>query len=100
QQQQQAWTSDPHIYTEGEWRYIVLSPGQTVLFPSGNVHFVFRAQGEQTFALGDHILQWSSIDQWLEVVVSQVKNPEITNLDIELDVSKYVEIVKGFVENR
>ncbi|KAK4032861.1 hypothetical protein C8A01DRAFT_20135, partial [Parachaetomium inaequale] len=42
----------------------------------------------------------SSIDQWLEVVVSQVNNPEITNEDMELDVSKYVEVVKGLVENR
>jgi hypothetical protein len=34
------------------------------------------------------------------VVVTQVNNPEITNEDIEPDVSKYVEIVKGLVENR
>jgi hypothetical protein len=100
QRQKQAWISDPHTYTDGEWRHVVLSPGQTVFFPSGTVHFVFRAQGEQTFALGGHILQWSSIDQWLEVIVSQVNNPEITNEDMELDVSKYVEIVKGLVENR
>jgi hypothetical protein len=100
QRQKQAWISNPHTYTDGEWRHVVLSPGQTVFFPSGTVHFVFRAQGEQTFALGGHILQWSSIDQWLEVVVSQVNNPEITNEDMELDVSKYVEIVKGLVENR
>jgi hypothetical protein len=100
QQQQQAWISDPHIYTEGEWRYVVLSPGQTVFFPSGTVHFVFRARGEQTFALGGHILQWSSIDRWLEVVVAQMKNPKITNEDMERDASKYVQIVKGLVENR
>ncbi len=100
QRQQQAWISGPHTYTEGEWRHVVLSPGQTVFFPSGTVHFVFRPRGEQTFALGGHILQWSSIDQWLEVVVAQVNNPEITNEDIEPVVSKYVEIVKRLVENR
>jgi hypothetical protein len=71
-----------------------------VFFPSGTVHFVFRAQGEQTFALGGYILQWSSIDQWLEVVVAQVNNPEITNEEMGPDVSKYVEVVKGLVENR
>ncbi len=100
QRQKQAWISDPHTYTEGELRHIVLSPGQIVFFPSGTVHFVFRPRGEQTFALGGHILQWSSIDQWLEVVVGQVNNPEITNEDMKPDVSKYVEVVKGLVENR
>jgi hypothetical protein len=34
------------------------------------------------------------------VVVAQVNNPEITNEDMEPDVSKYVEIVKTLVENR
>ncbi|KAL2168168.1 hypothetical protein VTG60DRAFT_336 [Thermothelomyces hinnuleus] len=100
QRREQAWISDPQNYTEGEWRYVILSPGQTVFFPSGTIHFVFRARGEQTSALGGHILQWSSIDRWLEVVVAQMKNPEITNEDMESDASKYVQIVKGVVENR
>ncbi|KAK4150859.1 hypothetical protein C8A00DRAFT_45815 [Chaetomidium leptoderma] len=78
---EQAWISDPHTYTEGEWRHVVLSPGKTVFFPSGTIHF-------------------SSIDQWLEVVVTQVNNPEITNEEMNPDVSKYVEVVKGLVENR
>jgi hypothetical protein len=34
------------------------------------------------------------------VVVAQVNNPEITNEDMKPDVSKYVEVVKGLLENR
>ncbi|KAK0723570.1 hypothetical protein B0T26DRAFT_611926, partial [Lasiosphaeria miniovina] len=100
QQEEETWISNPHNFTGGNWRYVVLSPGQTVFFPSGTIHFVFRVQGEQTFALGGHILQWSSVDRWLEVVIAQMKNPEITNEDIEQSASKYVCIVKELLENR
>ncbi|KAK0714205.1 hypothetical protein B0T26DRAFT_629402, partial [Lasiosphaeria miniovina] len=82
QQEEEAWMSDPHNFTGGDWRYFVLSPGHTVFFPSGTIHFVFRVQGEQTFALGGHILQWSGVGRWLEVVVTQMKTPEITNEDM------------------
>jgi hypothetical protein len=100
QEQEEAWISHPHNHTEGEWRYVVLSPGDTVFFPSGTIHFVFRVRGEQTFALGGHILQWSSIDRWLEVLVAQMKNPGITNEDTEPSASKYVHVVKGLLDNR
>lgn len=100
QQEEETWMADPQDSSVGEWRYVVLSPGQTVFFPSGTIHFVFRIRGEQTFALGGHVLQWSSIDRWLEVVVAQMKSPESTNEDMKRSASKYVRVVKGFLENR
>ena len=47
--------------------------------------------------LGGHILQWSRVDRWLEVVIAQMKNPGITNEDIEHSASKYVLAVGGLV---
>ncbi|KAK4159453.1 hypothetical protein QBC43DRAFT_129031 [Cladorrhinum sp. PSN259] len=67
----------------GQWRYIVLRPGQTVFFPSGTIHFVFRTAESQTLALGGHILQWSAIARWMEVVLAQMKCPDITNETME-----------------
>ncbi|KAK4456960.1 hypothetical protein QBC42DRAFT_48711 [Cladorrhinum samala] len=100
QQEEEDWMSKPNGFTGGNWRYVVLSPGQTVYFPSGTIHFVFRVRGEQTFALGGHILRWSDVDRWLKVVVAQMKNPEITNEDMEPSASKYIRVVKELLENR
>lgn len=100
QEQEGAWMSDPINYTGGEWRYVILSPGDTVFFPSGTIHYVFRKQGVQTFALGGHVLQWSGIERWLEVLLAQMKSPDITNEEIGLVASKHVPVVKGLVRNR
>lgn len=100
QQEEGEWMANPHGYTGGKWRYVILSPGHTVFFPSGTIHFVFREQGVQTFALGGHVLQWSGIERWLEVVVAQLKNPDITNEDMASSAPKYVQIVKRLVTNR
>ncbi|KAL8299207.1 hypothetical protein RB594_003659 [Gaeumannomyces avenae] len=100
QQEKDEWIANPHGYAGGKWKYVILSPGHTVFFPSGTIHFVFRAQGVQTFALGGHVLQWSGIEQWLEVVVAQLKNPEITNEDMASSAPKYVQVVKRLVANR
>ncbi|EJT68069.1 hypothetical protein GGTG_14353 [Gaeumannomyces tritici R3-111a-1] len=100
QQEKDEWIANPHGYTEGEWRYVILSPGHTVFFPSGTIHFVFRVQGVQTFALGGHVLQWSGIERWLKVVIAQLKNPEITNEDMASSAPKYVQVVKRLVANR
>ncbi|KAL8366290.1 hypothetical protein RB595_004861 [Gaeumannomyces hyphopodioides] len=100
QQEEDEWIANPHGYTGGEWRYVILSPGHTVFFPSGMIHFVFRVQGVQTFALGGHVLQWSGIERWLEVVVAQLKNPEITNEEMASSAPKYVQVVKRLVANR
>ncbi|KAK3942027.1 hypothetical protein QBC46DRAFT_380988 [Diplogelasinospora grovesii] len=99
-QEEGEWMSRPHGYTRGEWRYVVLSPGQTVFFPSGTIHFVFRIRGVQTFALRGHILQWSGIKRWLKVIIAQVQNEEITNEDTASSAPQLVHVMKGLVSNR
>ncbi len=95
------WAADPYAYTGGRWRYVILEPGQTVFFNSGTVHFVFRlADRGQTLALGGHVLQWSGIRRWIEVVTAQMVNPHITNEDMEWSAPKYVRVVADLVEKR
>ncbi|KAK4206393.1 hypothetical protein QBC37DRAFT_300890 [Rhypophila decipiens] len=100
QQEEDEWIADPHSYTGGRWRYVILSPGHTVFFPSGTIHFVFRLQGVQTFALGGHVLQWSSIERWLKVIIAQLKNPDITNEDMTWSAPKLVQAVERLIANR
>ncbi|KAL8388750.1 hypothetical protein RB599_010077 [Gaeumannomyces hyphopodioides] len=100
QQEEDEWIANPHGYTGGKWRYVILSPGHTVFFPSGTIHFVFRVQGVQTFALGGHILQWSCIERWLKVVVAQLKNSEITNENMASSAPKHIQVVKRLIANR
>ena len=61
-QELEEWMADPDHFDGGQWRYRVLNAGQSVLFPSGLVHYVFRRDGDQTFAVGGHVLLWSDID--------------------------------------
>lgn len=95
--EEDSWMSDPHDYVGGEWRFVIISPGDTVFFPSGTVHFVFRRRGAQTFALGGHILQWSGIERWLQVLIDQMRNPDITNEDVA---PVYVHAVQKLLKNR
>ncbi|OJD24420.1 hypothetical protein ACJ73_04218 [Blastomyces percursus] len=90
------WISDPQGYTGGRWRYVVLQPGQTIFFTSGTIHYVFRLSKGQTLMFGGHILQWS-IERWMEVIIAQTKNPDITNEDMESSVGKYIEAVVDLV---
>ncbi|CCF34595.1 hypothetical protein CH063_01167 [Colletotrichum higginsianum] len=99
-QEQTDWMVNPQGYTGGRWRYVILRPGQTVFFNSGTIHFVFRVRGEQTLALGGHILQWSNIERWLQVVIAQVQNPKITNEDMARSVPTYVQVVARLVAAR
>ncbi|KAH9225121.1 hypothetical protein K456DRAFT_1943790 [Colletotrichum gloeosporioides 23] len=94
------WTADPQGYTGGRWRYVILRPGQTVFFDSGTIHLVFRARGEQTLALGGHILLWSSVERWLQIVIEEVRNPTITNEDINRSAPTYVQAVARLVAAR
>lgn len=94
------WMADPQGYTGGRWCYLILEPGQTVFFNSGTVHFVFRLRSEPTLALGGHILQWTGIERWLQVVAAQMRNPHITNEDMEWSAPKYVRLVARLVEMR
>ncbi|EFX03349.1 hypothetical protein CMQ_5399 [Grosmannia clavigera kw1407] len=99
-EEREGWMADPHGFTGGHWCYLVLEPGQTVFFNSGTVHFVFRLRSEHTLALGGHILQWTGIERWLQIVAAQMRNPHITNEDMEWSAPKYVRIVARLVEMR
>ncbi|KXX81132.1 ATP synthase subunit alpha [Madurella mycetomatis] len=92
-----AWMADPHRYTGGKWRYIVLKPGQSVFFLPGTIHFVFRVRDCQTLALGGHILQWSGIKGWMQVVLAQIRNPAITNEDMKRSAPNLVHAVAKLV---
>lgn len=72
-------------------RYVVLSPGQSIFFGSGAVYFTFRAQNYQTLMLGGHILQWTDIQRWVEVIMNS--KPSASNLE-------YIEIVDNLLSNQ
>ena len=99
-QERDQWMRDPRNYTGGQWRYVILTPGRTVIFGPGTIHFVFRPRGEQTLALGGHILQWTGIEQWAKVVINQLRYPNTTNEDMKGSVPKYVRIVSELVKTR
>ncbi len=99
-QEEAEWMSRPHSYVAGKWRYVVLSVGETVFFPPGTIHLVFRIQGVQTYAQGGHILQWSNLVRWLEVVIAQMQNQDSTNEEMASSAPQLVHLVKGLVENR
>jgi hypothetical protein len=102
-EERQAWMAAPHQYTGGRWRYIILKPGQTVFFPPGTIHFVFRVRDHQTLALGGHVLQWSSIQHWIQVVLWELKKPATTNEEMKMTAPKLVhtvaELVRAKVNN-
>ena len=99
-QELRAWMADSVNYTK--LRYVVLIPGQTVFIPSGVVHFVFRLTGQnlQTSGLGGHILQWSSLDVWMDVILCQLRFPTTTIEKVRATISKYVDVVVKLVSQR
>ncbi|KAK3934472.1 hypothetical protein QBC46DRAFT_368195 [Diplogelasinospora grovesii] len=68
EEERKAWMADPHCYTGGRWRYVILKPGQSVFFGLGTIHFVFR-----------------------------MTNPAITNEDMEWSAPKLVHVVAKLV---
>ncbi|KUI67978.1 Lysine-specific demethylase 2B [Cytospora mali] len=100
EKEQEDWMKDPLAYTGGNWRFVILKPGQTVFFPSGTVHFVFRLHAAQTLALGGHLLQWTALERWVQVILWQLKNPNITNEDLGTAPLKYIRSARKLVENR
>ncbi|CAG9998246.1 unnamed protein product [Clonostachys byssicola] len=98
--QRREWMKDIEHYNDDQrWRYWILKPGQTVYFPSGTIHGVFRLREEQTLALGGHILQWSGINQWADVFHEQVRYPNSTNEDMESP-SRWFLATERLVQNR
>ncbi len=97
-EEREAWMANPHCYTGGGWRYILLQPGQTVFFGPGTIHFVFRARDHQTLALGGHVLQWSGIQRWIQVVLAELNNPATTNEEMKTTAPKLVGVVATLVK--
>ncbi|KAK4139194.1 uncharacterized protein C8A04DRAFT_16078 [Dichotomopilus funicola] len=98
EEEREGWMAEPHRYTGGRWRYIILKPGQTVFFGPGTIHFVFRARAYQTLGLGGHILLWSGIEWWIRIVLAELKNPAITNEEMKKSAPKLVRAVTRLVE--
>ncbi|KAB5533524.1 hypothetical protein GE09DRAFT_1227534 [Coniochaeta sp. 2T2.1] len=100
EEERKAWMNKPSEFTGGRWRFTVLTPGKTVFFPSGTIHFVFRLKRGQTLALGGHVLQWTGIERWISVLCDQMRNSSITNEDVEWSAPKYLRVVSDLVKNR
>jgi hypothetical protein len=97
-QERDDWMANHDSYTGGQWRYVILKPGQTVFFPSGTIHFVFRRKDSQTLALGGRIVQWSGIDQRVNVVIDQMRHPDSTNEEIGRSAPRYVQVVAELIK--
>jgi hypothetical protein len=93
------WRENPHSFTGGKWRYIVLRPGHTVYFPSGTVHFVFRlaAMGD-TLAFGGHVLRCSQIVNWIKTLLEEQADPAVTNEDLTESAPAYLDRVEKFAK--
>lgn len=99
EEQRAAWRKDPLKFINGEWRYVVLRPGQTVYFPTGTVHFVFRHPGEgDTLAFGGHVLRCSQIVRWVRTLLEERETrSQITNEDLSVSAPEYLKRVEKFV---
>lgn len=97
-EEREAWMANPHCYTGGRWRYVPLRPGETVFFGPGTIHGVFRERDRQTLAFGGHVLQWSGIRHWIQVVLGELNNPATTNEEMKTTAPKLVGVVATLVE--
>jgi hypothetical protein len=95
-----SWSADPNGFKGGQLRYVVLRPGQTVYFEAGTIHFVFRLEQHQTLLVGGHVLRWSRIESWMEIVLTQLRFPNTTNEDLLPSVRAYVEAVAQLVSEQ
>ena len=93
-----AWQKEPHTFMSDGFRYVVLKPGQTVYFPAGTVHFVFRQpSGSDTLAFGGHILRCSNLVHWVTTLLEEKANTQITNEDTTTSAPGYLTQVEKFV---
>ncbi|USW51764.1 Putative JmjC domain-containing protein [Septoria linicola] len=98
-QERDAWKRNPQIFRGGKWRYVVLKPGQTVFFPAGTVHMVFRLRAAgDSLAFGGHILRCSNIVHWINTILDEHENQNIVNEDLGESAAGYLERVDRFVD--
>lgn len=96
------WTE--HCAAEtGRWCYAVLKAGDTVFMPSGTVHAVLRMTCSQTLAFGGHVLLWSDVRKWVELLKWQHRFPKRTNEKDCSDFTKRIflsvcDLVNDFVD--
>ncbi|KAK4990890.1 hypothetical protein LTR50_002258 [Elasticomyces elasticus] len=83
-----AWLRDRTLVDGDKWRYTVLKAGQTVFFPAGTIHFVFRKKGPggQSLVFGGHALLWSQLQHMLDVIEEQIQYPDVTNEDVSTEI--------------
>jgi hypothetical protein len=94
----QAWISDSESIPGDRFRYVVIKPGQTVFFPAGTVHFVFRLPSAgHTLAFGGHVLRCSNIAHWARCLLEEKTNTHITNEDLTNSAPGYLNRVEQFV---
>lgn len=92
------WNKRTQKFIDGPWKYVVLKPGQTVYFPAGTVHFVFRLPSAgNTLAFGGHVLRCSNIVHWVRCLLEEVKSASVTNEDLTDSATGYLERVERFV---
>ncbi|EME81891.1 uncharacterized protein MYCFIDRAFT_89959 [Pseudocercospora fijiensis CIRAD86] len=97
-EEREGWRKHPQQFTGGRWRYVVLKPGQTVYFPAGTVHMVFRLPSAgHTLAFGGHVLRCSNIVHWVKTLIEERDHPNITNEDLLDSSSGYLARVERFV---
>jgi len=90
-----AWHLSRQI-SPSQARFRVLHRGETVFFPAGTIHFVFRLDSEpHTLAFSGHILRWSGLHNSAQAMLNQLNFPGITNEDVTAsDLQLYTEITK------
>jgi hypothetical protein len=92
------WRKHPLKFVGGTWRYVILKPGQTVFFPAGTVHFVFRLPSVgNSLAFGGHILRCSNIAHWARTLLEERDAQNVTNEDLTDSATGYLERVGRFV---
>jgi hypothetical protein len=93
------WIKSPESIRGDRFRYVVLQPGQTVFFPAGTVHFVFRLPSAgHTLAFGGYVLRCSNIVHWVKTLLEEKANPYITNDDLTDSAPGYLNRVETFVK--
>lgn len=99
EEERAAWYRSHNTFIDGKWRYAILRKGQTVYFPAGTVHFVFRlpAAGD-TLAFGGHVLRCSQIVRWIKTLIEERRSPNITNEDLTTSAPGYLDKVERFVK--
>ncbi|KAM7188544.1 hypothetical protein V8F33_010587 [Rhypophila sp. PSN 637] len=94
------WLQDPLDLTQSEkWRYLVLKPGQTVFFPGGLIHFVFRIKGYQTLATGGHNIRWNALENWIDTMALQKQHEDSCNEEQDR-IGLFCDHVKHFIQKR